>query len=164
MTKGIAFDFSNVRLGNGVRDLPFHTWLVAKITNVSYVPVGDEVRLELGLKIEHNGQTIETNQRISPRQGWLMAQFLHAVGVDPTKITVAVTEKFAKEKLQGKYVEIKYKENPGEDRQGNPVVYHQLNAVQAPTLAQKASKVDLGGTEDAPWEGDSDSDLSSLED
>lgn len=159
---GILFDFSKARLGGSKQDLPFGVFMAAVITAAAYIPkeftdreTGQKVtekRLELKFKVEHEGISVSDSITISPRQGWLLARFLDAVGVDVTKLTTALTEKFIQDKLVGKTLEVKYKPDPATDGSGR--IWHRLAEVQKLRLPAKVTAASVVGDDedDVPFD------------
>lgn len=139
MPAPILFDFSKARLGGSKADLPTGVYLPARITKAVYTEVDAKVyvdgkdtgrtekqnRLEISIKIEHDGVTVNDVVRITPKMGWLLARFLDAVKVDVTKLNKALTEKFIQDKLQDKLIEVKYAPDPATD--GSGTVYRKFN-------------------------------------
>lgn len=89
-----AFDFNAVSVSdNPIDSFPFDTPLAAIITGVAYRNLAkkgsgeEKIRLVVTQKVYHDNQEGTYDTIISPNQGYLLKQYLVAVGVDANALS-----------------------------------------------------------------------------
>lgn len=79
---GLTFDFSKVRLGNSINDLPKNTWLLATIEDVKYEEKNGNTILLITQKVydsvDADKRPVQVTTRITQNMGWLLAAYLAA--------------------------------------------------------------------------------------
>lgn len=114
----LSFDFSNVKTntGPGIGDIPVDTPLYATVDDVELGTFNgvDKFVLKQTIYIdpEDESKTVSFSTYIGPKHGWLLAQYLEAVGQDFRSLSgQGISAEALKTVLVGEPLNVTFREN-----------------------------------------------------
>lgn len=123
MADVLSFDFSSVKVstGPGIGDIPVNTPLYAIVDDVELGNFGgvDKFVLKQTIYIDpqDEAKTVSFSTFIGPKHGWLLAQYLQAVGQDFRSLSgQGISANALKQVLVGQPLNVTFKESNYKDK------------------------------------------------
>lgn len=137
MADVLSFDFSDVKVQNGpsIGDIPVNTPLYATVDSVeldSFNGVSKFVFTQtIFIDPQDESKTVQFKTFIGPKHGWLLAQYLNAVGEDFRSLSgQGLSASALSSVLVGNPLSVSFKESTYSDRSGQQRTSKQITTVK----------------------------------
>lgn len=112
----LSFDFSTVSSGLNIGNIPLDTDLYATVDDVEYRDINGQGKFVLKQSIyidpQDESKVVEFSSYIGPKHGWLLAQYLQAVGEDFRSLSgQGISADALKTVLVGNPLSVRFKES-----------------------------------------------------